>query len=733
MNEQRKTAVLILLMLTMVLFAEESRGTDRGFSYKGLWVKDSVYKGDYANKQGDTVQWGEFNGRPLYWWSKFWTQGSEPGTFGRQGGTNPWVLINSSSYNPEQGQNSVDPTWVGWNSDLERSLTAGEAACPTWRDGAEGAYTIIHDDIGALDYNNHVLPALEVNRKYPDIKVSWGVFVEETAEDEWKQMQQMVAEGHEMTSHSMHHTSAAEQWQWFNDGDTLSVDDPSIPAELKGLVVKGFPMPEYAAQQGKSGVTIENELAVVTYDQAWGGCVADPDAYNSNATIEVSPKSGVETITLSTGQKQYVKYTDGGDVDSGEGRQGYILSASAGWYEMEDAPSSWEPNGGITWFLTKVFCVDKWSPDEYRVEIVESRDSIDENVYAPLQQEFGQFFPPTMRTQYFCYPFDAYSEVTHDSIESRNYVSARGGAKSGTPIPCDFFHPYRLDFDAFYMMDPQASIIYPENPHVILSLQGLVDSTISQKGYMIRELHAVCKVPFEDINSPAVGGWWGGITQDLYDEHLAYCTQKIESNELTTYNASEVIRYRMTANAVNGVSLQKNGNEYTLQTDVEDIAEKYHDEISIIVRLEDGCDKLDVVYKNTDPVWGNHPYQLPRKLTNDGTAWSINVNPYLGDATILPGTDWTGDKVAITEINKKSVQPDYSVRLRGNRLNLMISDGIYNLTLTDIRGRQVAASRLQVTNGQAAMDMKTNLSRGIYFLSLTSKDRTYAGRKLIIR
>ncbi|MGM0444156.1 MAG: hypothetical protein ACQEQV_08225 [Fibrobacterota bacterium] len=730
-------AVLAAALIGSVFGADRGRSArserpTEGFSYKGEWKESEIYKGDHQNKQGDTVQWGEFNGKPLYWWSKFWTQGEEPGTFGRQGGTNPWVLINSASYDPENGQNSVAPQWTGWNGDLENSLSAGEAAVPTWRDGAEGAYTIIHDDIGALTYEDHVKPAMEVNKKYPDIKVSWGTFVEESDGQDWEIMRELVRRGHEMTNHSMHHTSAADQWQWFQQGDTLPVDDPSIPAEVKGLVVKGFPMPEYSESQGNENVTVQNDLATLTYDEGWGGGVLDPDAYNSTAEISVDPAADVETVTLPTGQKQYVLYTDDGTADSTGARQGFILASMAGWYEMEDAPASWEPNGGISWFLTKVFCVEKWRPDEYEVEVVHAGDSIDANVYDKIDS-YGQFFPPTMQTQYYCYPFDAYSEVTHDSIEGYGYVSARGGAKSGTPMSCDFFHPYRLDFDAFYMVDKEAKTKFPDNPHVMLGLEEMVDSIISQKGYMIRELHAVCNVPFENINKPDEGGWWGGITQSLYDDHLAYCSDRIDSHELTTYTASEVIRYRQTGHAVTAATLSEQADgTYTLSCNVNSIAEKYHDEISVIVKLHEGCDKLNVKYADSNSVWGDHPYRLPRKMNHEGTVWSINVNPFLGDAVIYPGQDWDGETVGVVQEHTAGAVQNISARVSGEMIQLNIAAGTYAAALFDPSGRCVRSQRVNAAAGGAGMPVG-DLSRGMYILRLSGADQQLFQSKIFIR
>ncbi len=709
--------VTLLALITM----SDAIGSE--YSYKNEWVEDEIYLGSHSIAKGDTVQYGEFNGTPLYWYTKFWTQGDVPGEFGVQGGTSPWVLINSLSYDPN---NSNSYEWVGWNGGLENTIQPGDAAIPTWRNGAEGAYTIIHDDIGAMKWNEHILPGLEANRKFPEVKVSWGVYVEKADDVEWRQMRDMVLEGHEMTCHSMNHTSAAEQWQWALQDGTVPATDPSIPEEIRGLTVVGFPKPDYSEAAGVGTKSISNELVTVTFQEGWGGGIVDPAAYVAGDEITVTPKAGVETITLSTGQKQYVKYTDGGVADENGARQGFISAVHAGWYEKAESPASWADNGGMTWFMVKIFCVDKWKSGDYKIQISDSKDLIDEKVYEPLDGQLGQFFPPNKRTDYYCYPYDAYSETTHDSIEEYGYVTARGGAKSGKPMPGDFFHPYRVDFDAFYMVDPDHATLYPENKHSLLTLQGMVDDIIADKGYMIRELHAVSRAPFESINDNSAGGWWGAITASLYEKHLGYCVDKINSNELTTYNASEVIKYRLTGNAVTEANLQKvEDTVYTLNVTADPILDKYKDDISVIVMFEQGCDSLNVAYTTKDPIWGEHPYRMPRKLNDNGTAWSINVNPYLGEAKILLNHKWEGNVVSIfdNEISSSSnaAPTAYLTYVASNQLSLALPAGDFKVDIFSANGQLIRRFDLNPADASEIHSVSTaNIATGTYFINVHS-------------
>ena len=207
------------------------------YSNRGAWKKSETYHGDYSISQGDTVSHGTFNGNTLWWWAKFAADSLEvPGEFGANGGTSPWVLITSLSAAKNGGKPCYQ--WKGWNGQMENT-TGLKVEIPTWRDGAEGAYSMTHDDIGAMPFNLSVKPAWDHLKNHPDIKGNWGVFVGEMDQEDWDGAVAMMNEGHEMFNHSMEHTSAAEQWQWFYPEQRVPDHDPSIPKEIRGLTVAG--------------------------------------------------------------------------------------------------------------------------------------------------------------------------------------------------------------------------------------------------------------------------------------------------------------------------------------------------------------------------------------------------------------------------------------------------------------------------------------------------------------
>jgi hypothetical protein len=260
-------------------------------------------------------------------------------------------------------------------------------------------------------------------------------------------------------------------------------------------------------------------------------------------------------------------------------------------------------------------------------------------------------------------------------------------------MPGDFFHPFRLFFDAFMMFDAQATTIFPANPHEKIGLDAMLDSIIKNKGYMIRELHAVCDLTFADVNDGTKGGWWGGITKTLYEAHLTKVDAFIDQNKLTTFNASEAIRYRMTANAATAAAIAATGANYTLSVTAGTIPDKYKDEISVIVKLPAACTKMDVKYTATDAVWGNHPRRPPRMLGTDGTTWSMNVNPYLGSAVIYPNTDWTGPVAVPIAVKygaaaKRSIEPRVFQGYSNGFLILNVNQGNYLVDVFSANGQR---------------------------------------------
>jgi len=251
---------------------------------------------------------------------------------------------------------------------------------------------------------------------------------------------------------------------------------------------------------------------------------------------------------------------------------------------------------------------------------------------------------------------------------------------------------------------------------------------------MIRELHAVCNVGFDKINDNSQGGWWGGITAALYESHLTRVESLIDQNKLTTFNASEVIRYRLTTNAAKSATITTEGGNYVLKVTSDPILDKYKDEISVIIKLPAGCTKMDVKYKVTDPVWGNHPRRIPRMLSTDGTAWAVNVNPYLGDAVIYPNVPWTGPLTPIVfnsgKIGLKASGSKVQY-LRNGMILLTINPGAYSVNIFSVDGR-LQKNLSGIAHNSALSLNAADLVQGGYIIKVTQKGEIVFNGKLVV-
>ena len=788
--------------------ANSERQARSTYSFKGNWSASQTYSGDHTQGVGDTVVHGNWNGRKLVWWAKFGASGEdEPGKI-KEAGTSAWVLINSLSA-AEHPQGRPNYQWRGWNGDLaNHNASAPWAVVPTWRNGAEGAYSFTHDDIGAMPFDKAVLPGWRVAQDFPDIKQGWGVFVGNMSENDWVQARQMVMEGHEMFNHSYDHTSAANRWFIFNPGDVISPGDPDIPADLRGLTVLGAwtisahfarAVPGGAAQgwapafdPSTFSPTAGMQLADVNGDWASGlmpPAVPEPGMYvdtirfsnalvdifavpywegwspsdkggpNNDGIFRIVPKQGTtEVIIEDTGQRMFVNRA-----------LGRISVNAVGWFETTDliGPNArypfWNntarlasnhakcPNQTITecdrgrpGMVLKMNTANGWNDAQLRRNVNDANQRINDKIYSWIKRT--PYFVEDKVSEYFGYPFDVYSEATHAYLEGAGFVGARGGAKSGKPMAGDFFHPYRIDFDAFFIERKDwtpnskgAGFVFPDNAHVLLGLNEMVDKIIESKGYMIREFHSVADIKeggawYNSSNNPdswpvndpsaGVGGWWGGIAEFQLRQHYEYLQQRIDADKIVVYTPSEAVKYRMVANAVTGVNISVAGNNYTMTVTATNIDAKYHDEISVIIGINPTND-LAIRYGN-----GSSPYRRPKKMNNDGSRWSVNVNPFRGPVTITPGEAWNGptqsegqEGVSVSPQARASTQRTTAASfagIRNGQVNLNISQpGNYTVQMFNVQGRMIGTTNINAVAGINATNLRTDqLARGLVIIQV---------------
>jgi hypothetical protein len=502
----------------------------------------------------------------------------------------------------------------------------------------------------------------------------------------------------------------------------------------------------------------------------------------------------------------YVKYDNGGndwqgkdleeDGSSEVSNKGLIAAIDPAWFELGDlakyGENGWDdhakkknywvnptdiPNGCTDWeqkpcgadrgapgFIAKIFTVKAWQGNDFHRNMGLANDSINKMIYEKIENP-GKYFAVGKRTEYFGYPMDAYSNATHKRLDEEGIPMARGGAKSGVPMFGDFFHPYAIDFDAFYIdknnWTPEskgAGFVYPDNAHVRLGLNEMIDQIISTNGYMIREFHAVADIAngawydngpnnYWPINSSGAGkgGWWGGITKNQLEVHYNYLKGKIDANDLVVYTASEAVKYRLTANAVSSASL--NNNILSATTDGNKCAEKYRDEISVIVQFN--ADVLDVEYEN-----GGNPRLAPKKLANN--VWAVNFNPFKGSVRLIAGQDfnepeWDGPDTEIeggcddpfdpacsgnsisSNISKKAGVLAFT-GIKNGQISLRLTKGNYTAELYNLQGRLISSVNINAVDGVNATGLKTNnLAKGMLILNVKQKGASVLQHKIMIK
>jgi len=777
------------------------------YSNKGQWSADSSYKGDFSIRQGDTVSNGTWNGKKLWWRAKFAsTPNDVPGETPPEGGTSAWVLINSLS---AVATGTPNYQWTGWSGDLDGKSGSMWAVVPTWRDGAKGAYSMTHDDLGSdggMPFETSIQPGWDVAKDFPQIKQSWGAYVGAMDDNDWQQAKKMVAQGHEIFNHSMDHTSAADRWSVYYPNERLSSTDPDVPNVVQGLEVVGawkisyhhvndgwsaevdlqvynkdgnktitdrngdwkgpLGKPNYESGSYIDTLKASNDLVDIFAFPYWEGLSPNEEAPNGGIMKIVTKGATQEVSIAETGQKMYVNKS-----------AGKVSVNAVGWLDLPDIQSKYPfyYNGDITKndkgrpaFVLKVHSAWGWKDEDLRRNVVQANERINNSLYSKVGAT--PYFKNGKRSEYFGYPFDVYSETTHKYLEDAGFVGARGGAKSGVPMPGDFFHPYRIDFDAFFIQDKDwtaasagGKFIYPSNPHVLLGLNQLVDEVISAKGYMIREFHAVADLRRDDgswynndspdnwpVNDASLdkGGWWGGIAEFQLRAHYQYLDGKINNRDVTVYTPSEAVKYRTTANATNkNGALTKDGNNYKLKlTTTENIAEKYRDEISVIVALDASCNTLAAEYgdgSGTDVA----PRRKPVKMDGAGKVWSVSVNPFRssGEITLVPNGTWKGvsenpddveiDWTAIADKGKIAKQTSVSfVGIHNGRIALNLKAGNYTVELYNLQGRLVSRDNINAVNGVNATNLRTdNLSKGLFILNVKQDGKALLNNKIMVK
>lgn len=686
---------IIIFVLSSTIFANQTVDDAEVWNFQKEYTK------------GDIVEHGDFEGTPMYWTSKWWPMGVEPGGIADSGMESPWELINSKSFG--EGK---EYEWVGWNSNAGKweythnnnmifkptqigdwgeqiDVKGTGAYLPTYRDGAEGMYTIIHEHLGELDYDWAIHPGNEVGYEHPRIRVGWAAKPFYIQDTEWRLLRDMVMDGHEILNHSYTNNSVYDLWKWFYHGDTLNNNDFSIPKEIRNLVV------DSTVTSWKS---IEVKIPTVDY--------IDGDLNKAETTYA--------TVFYQVSNNYEYKVDSTFDEFLEEWKYEYVSTGN-----IKPEHKGWSDEAQANVNLLKLFCLPGWTSSAFKANINGTNNLINRNIYEWITPPR---FAKDKRCEYFVYPFDYSYEALNDSLRSYGIIGACGGEKRGYQTSGDFYHPFHINFDNFNMIDGNASLIYPDNPIQRVSLDGMLEQIYRTKGYMIRKFCGVVDVDdWQNINLNFVSE--GTIPKSLYKKHYEKIDQLIDEHKITVMTPSEAVKYRLTANSVSGASLQDSYWNGKLSVVASGCPEEYQDEISIIVKLSEAQDQLRVRYAS-----GENPRYLPRKMDDSGKAWSVSINPYKEGGVLhfyhslhIGSIDF-GDRLKkgfINYINKKQI-------------SLKLPQGDFNFKIYNISGKIIINKVIKGDNNIKEICFNKELAQGNYIIKISDGLNSFK-RKILIK
>ncbi len=699
-----KIKLCLAIWITLFLSVSASAKLNKRWDINPVvWSKEKNYQG------GEIVSKGDFDGNTLYWRNYWWADSTNvPGIEPDSGDQSPWALLNTISVGVGK-----EYEWVGWNDDAEKwnldffentwawidnpigtwgkQIESAEvgAYLPTFRDGAEGLYSIIHEDMGSMGFESHIKPALDILEKHPGIKVGWAVISKVMDNEEWGEARKMVMDGHEILNHSYDHTSYKDHWQWYYHGDILSGEDYAIPRELRNLTVD--------SSSGFQWDELDVEILYVNYAN---GDINSPETLFTTVTYEVYDYKYIVDSTFNSdwGEWEY-KYLS----------TGKIRASNMGW---SDASAS-------NVKMLKLFCYPGWSTDDYNANIKVANNLINQNVY---DQVSSPYFSEDKKCEYYVYPFNVYDEEAYGILSEYGLIASVGGYKNGQTIYGDFFHPYRLDYDNFFQLNSKGDIVFPDNPHQHVSVKDLVDNAWKSKGYTIRKLTSVEE---EDLwgDSKKVY-WWGCMFDYLYKEHLEYIDSLIDENKITVMTPTEAVKYRLTANSVSDVFLADNGSNAKVITVASGCNPAYQDEISVIVKLSQSHSSVIVTYSD-----GTKPRYSPRMMDKEGKAWSISVNPYEQGGII----NLRFDEIPISsDYLNTNLDNEVIKRINRNNLSLKVPYGKYNFKLYNLKGEVLINRDIESKGKIQNINFDRLIASGNYIAKINGKGCSIK-RKIVIR
>ncbi|WP_410497491.1 carbohydrate-binding protein [Chitinibacter sp. S2-10] len=237
---------------------------------------DAAWNSATAYTGGQKVS---YNGRTYQ--AQWWTQGEQPDL--NTGSGKPWKDLGACYAPPPTPTPTPTPTatpftatptplvcpmvtppgpgsvWVSqgdcagyWTTPPTPTPTASSkpvlesAQITTWKNGAKGAYSLVHDDYCSMYYGNDpYIKIIDPELKKRGLVAGFGVITNNCSEQHWTAAKQFIANGHEIVSHSRNHPDP-----YVSDADLeaqLNGSAADIAAKLEGYQASYFIWPSDAA------------------------------------------------------------------------------------------------------------------------------------------------------------------------------------------------------------------------------------------------------------------------------------------------------------------------------------------------------------------------------------------------------------------------------------------------------------------------------------------------------
>lgn len=504
------------------------------------------------------VTHGEYDNTPLRWYTKWWpTAEDEPGTLTQPEGS-AWCLINNSEFTPITTGNPLGMQegnrWVGANSSAPKIKVKKEgllltydtvgtwADSPvqnsidtsvptTWKDGAEGAYVMIHEGFGSLPYAPFIKPILDVAKEYSQIKTTLALSVPDMDDAEWEAALSAAIAGHELVVGNSHLTLMNDVFEEFQVGDTIvSSSIKYIPEQFQGAVVGD-----------EFGNYVTKTFAIPSLDYP-NGVSAAPETLWTDITLEVSPDFGNSGKTI-TVYGETVPFP--GTIKAGAKLWSDEQSKEIPMLRLKTVPAL---------------------PEEKFISYLENcRKEINEKVYSQI---VVMTIKPAPKCEIYYSGREPLSLAQRAKIKESGFLAALGGWNESRQItPAEFIHPGYINVDFYDGYDDTINtdevVYFSQEKEQAYTLSNLPVRAADLKGVVIRGLSGVTSNMWNSFNESEFSDYlsYRIVETNRLKLHYGELSSLMDAKRIALYTPSELIRSKLFPDSEDGNPVAvKSGN-----------------------------------------------------------------------------------------------------------------------------------------------------------------------------